>query len=388
MNIEDLYNGKVDILVYKNAKEDLIEELGQLEKQDLHGTFKVPVGANNEERVALRQEDHLMWHNDRMYLKDVHPFVGLYCREAEEGSSGTMFCDMKKAWASLPQDLQEKVKAEGDVEFSLRNYFDRARYPYDLEKSSHARLLRLKSKCMNNIYRNDKFGEYAFFSPVYTSSEYLEELTSLLFKPEFCWTHNWEAGDLVLWNNLTLSHRRDGTPRSVRRNLVRYAFNKKQDVNHFYYNLDIEYDEAKLLEEVKALELKPFKMPKAKNPWFQSNDKFLVNRPEKEGEIGRLAALLEEKTGAEVNPIVFLLKAGEGMPTHKDPASLGCTVNLKLEGNAPITFENLGDVHYKFAVLNTVGEEHLVKVDESDRLMLKFNMVGKSYAECRDALQK
>ena len=384
MNIQDLYDGKVDYLIIKNATEDTMEELGQLQKQDLHGTFKVPVGANNEERVALRQEDHLMWHNDRMYFKDVHPFVGLYCREAEEGSSGTMFCDMKKAWASLPQDLQEKVKAEGEVEFSLRNYFDRARYPYDLEKSSHARLLRLKSKCMNSIYRNDKFGEYAFFSPVYTSSEYLEELSELLFKPEFCFTHNWEAGDLVVWNNLTLSHRRDGTPRKVRRNLVRYAFDRKAIESDYITHLHVPHNKYSIYAQSQTLDFKPFEVKRApEGNWFKKADTWLYTEiKDPTGPIGSLASKIKDMFG-DFRLYIFDQEAGTDVPVHKDLSP--CAVILQLsDAHGPISFEDYGDIDYEFALVNT-QKDHYVKAHPTNRRILKF-CFKKDYKECLQAM--
>ena len=385
MRIQDLYDGKVDYLIIKNATEDTIEELGQLQKQDLHGTFKVPVGANNEERVALRQEDHLMWHNDRMYFKDVHPFVGLYCREAEEGSSGTMFCDMKRAWASLPQDLQEKVKAEGEVEFSLRNYFDRARYPYDLEKSSHARLLRLKSKCMNTIYRSDKFGEYAFFSPVYTSSEYLDELSELLFKPEFCFTHQWEAGDLVVWNNLTLSHRRDGTPRNVRRNLVRYAFDKKPVESDYITHLDLNYSKGQLNKQSATFDYKPFEVKRApEGNWFRKAETWLYTElKDFDGPIREVANQVEKLFGTDYRLYIFNQEAGTDVPVHKDLSPCAVIIQLS-DTHGPITFEEFGDIDYEAALVNT-QKDHLVKPHPTHRIILKFCM-KKDYETCLQAM--
>lgn len=115
------------------------------------------------------------------------------------------------------------------VEFSLSNFFKRARYPYDVQSKAELRWLQMKRKCKNTIYKNDEYGEYAYFSPLYISSKYFDELNKLLFKPEFIIEHQWEDGDLVIWNNYTLSHRRDGTPRHIVRDLVRYAFHRHGD---------------------------------------------------------------------------------------------------------------------------------------------------------------
>ena len=43
---------------------------------------------------------------------------------------------------------------------------------------------------------------------------------------ENIYIHNWSVGDLVIWNNMTVSHKRDHTPSHVKRRLMRYAFHK------------------------------------------------------------------------------------------------------------------------------------------------------------------
>ena len=69
------------------------------------------------------------------------------------------------------------------------------------------------------MYRNDKFGEYLFYSPYYTNIEYLNDV----FQEQYVYKHYWSNRDLVIWNNMTLSHRRDDTPQHIKRRLVRYA---------------------------------------------------------------------------------------------------------------------------------------------------------------------
>ena len=220
------YNGEIEAIIIKNSTADTMKELGTLESQDLHGTYEVPIGANqaSEKKQVLRQEEDQPWHNDRMYYKDIHPFCGLRAIQVEEGAGDTYFCDMRAAWDSLPEELKQNVRDEGEVPFSLANFFKRARYPYDVQSKAELRWLQMKRKCMNTICKEDQYGEYAYFSPLYVESKYYDELNELLFKDEFIYKHTWSDNDLVIWNNYTLSHKRDGTPRHIVRDLVRYAF--------------------------------------------------------------------------------------------------------------------------------------------------------------------
>lgn len=222
--IRDFYNGKIQVLIIKNANEELIRYIGELEEQDLYGKKEVPIGTDNKKEDHVWQEEDMMWHNDRAYLDSIHPFVGLYCKQADEGSSPTYFCDSITAWKKLDDELKQKVIDEGSVEFSVRNYFERSKYPHDFRSEVYKRAFLMKSRSKQSIYRNDQFGEYLFFSPAYAGTDYYEELNKIFEDEENIHVHNWSAGDLVIWNNMTVSHKRDHTPSHVKRRLMRYAF--------------------------------------------------------------------------------------------------------------------------------------------------------------------
>jgi len=226
-DINDLYSGNVHLLIVKNASETDIEKFGDLENQDLYGKKRVPVGtddAKTEEHVWQTYE--MLWHSDRAYLPDVHPFVGLYCKVADIGSSPTYFCDNFKAWQNLSDNLKAKIKEENPVHFSIRTYFERTTYPHTFRSAAYERLFKIKSKAYHNLYRNDIWGEYLFYSQGYAKTKYFEELNEEAFIDENCFSHIWEPGDLLVFNNLTYSHRRDNTDEKIRRRLMRYAFRK------------------------------------------------------------------------------------------------------------------------------------------------------------------
>lgn len=321
-----------------------------------------------------------------MYFTDVHPYVGLRCRIVEKGASPTYFCDMKAAWAGLPEDLKEKVKEEGIVDYSLKNFFDRARYPYDVQKPSELRYLRMTRKCKGSIYRNDKFGEYAYFSPLYTSSKYYDELCELLFQDKYIYEHEWNTGDLAIWNNITLSHMRKGTPRTIVRNLVRYAFHEPKQNEDYLTHLPIKYDKDQLIKEAKALDYKPFEVKRApKDSWFRYAPTWLRSEiKEPTGEILDVVNQVKDLFKLEDKDFTlntFDQKANTSVPAHKDISP--CAIIIILADNySPISFTDHGDINYQCALLNT-QEEHSVKSYIENRLTLKFSIQTKSYEEMR-----
>jgi taurine dioxygenase len=49
------------------------------------------------------------------------------------------------------------------------------------------------------------------------SERLLDALWAHVEQPAFCWTHQWRAGDLVIWDNRCTMHRRDPFDPSSRR---------------------------------------------------------------------------------------------------------------------------------------------------------------------------
>ena len=385
--LKKFYSGEIDLLILEDTDTTTIDDFGELEAQDLYGTHAVPIGAHSEQKVALRQEEDQLWHNDRMYFKDIHPYVGLRCNKVDKGASPTYFCDMHAAWDSLPEDLKQNVRDEGEVDFSLANFFKRARYPYDVQKPAELRYLRITRKCKNTICKEDSRGEYAYFSPAYTSSKYYDELNELLFQDKFIYAHEWKDNDLVVWNNKTISHMRKGTPRHIVRNLVRYAFHESKQSVEYLTHLPLEYDRDILLQEVNELEYKPFEIKRApKDSFFRYAESWLRGRVRTMKDDGQISSVvnqvkdlldLEDK---DFSLSGFIQKANTSVPEHKDLSP--CAVLIMLSKNAaPITFAQHGDMNYQCALVNTQAA-HSVKSYVEDRIVLKFSIQHKNYHDC------
>tara|TARA_B100000282_G_C31689471_1_gene470791 strand:- start:40 stop:741 length:702 start_codon:yes stop_codon:yes gene_type:complete len=217
-SINSLSWGDTDIIICTDVDKDKIKEFGKLLKQDLSNSKEVGIG-NDDIGYNLQKID-MAWHNDSSHLKNTHWFAALYGVEIEEGSSPTYFCNMKSVWRDLSEDVKTKVKNEGEVEFSVRNYYDKGTWPFfDFESEKQEKTYLRFARTKKSMYRNDKFGEYLFYSPYYTNIEYLNDV----FQEQYVYKHHWSNRDLVIWNNMTLSHRRDDTPQHIKRRLVRYA---------------------------------------------------------------------------------------------------------------------------------------------------------------------
>lgn len=219
--ISDLSSGKIDLCILSNVNKDTIKQFGELLEQDLSAQKEVGIG--NDDVEYNLQKIEMGWHNDSSHLNNTHKFGGLYGVQIEEGSSPTYFCNMKSVWRDLPEPVKQKVKDEGEVTFSVQNYYDRAVWPFfNFDSEKQEKVYLRFAKAQKSLYRNDEFGEYLFYSPFYSPVDCLD---NDVFQEKYIYTHHWKDRDLVVWNNYTMSHKRDDTPQHIKRRLVRYAIN-------------------------------------------------------------------------------------------------------------------------------------------------------------------
>ena len=106
--INDLHSGVVSLYVIDDANEDTVELFGNLLDQDMYGRKRVTIGHDDEHGKRLNHAHDMLWHQDRAYSKDCHPYVGLYCIRADKGSSPTWFADMQDA--TIKVQLSSKIK--------------------------------------------------------------------------------------------------------------------------------------------------------------------------------------------------------------------------------------------------------------------------------------
>ena len=78
----------------------------------------------------------------------------------------------------------------------------------------------MRSKSYHDIVQDG----YFYFSEAYTVTEREEELAEHCFQDKYITTHEYSVGDLLLYDNKRLVHRRDGT-KNGKKKLLRFALN-------------------------------------------------------------------------------------------------------------------------------------------------------------------
>ncbi|MED5572640.1 MAG: TauD/TfdA family dioxygenase [Pseudomonadota bacterium] len=176
---------------------------------------------------ALGNAD-VKWHTDSSFF-DIPPAGGLLraIEVPEDGSGATSFLNLYSAYESLADEL--KAKIEGCFCNHSANYDSSGRpYPYaetgDPTKSPGARhpLVRTHPetgrKC---LFLGRRLDAWIVGLPIDESEELLDAIWAHATADRFKWTHEWRNGDMVMWDNRCVMHRRDAFDPSLRRHMQR-----------------------------------------------------------------------------------------------------------------------------------------------------------------------
>jgi taurine dioxygenase len=166
-----------------------------------------------------------VWHADMTYV-DVPPkAAALYSLEVpQNGGGNTYFADMFAAYEALPATLKETIKGKVAVHDASRNSAGLLRKGYaevtDVRETKGARhpLVRTDPQTGRKaMFLGRRPNSYVIGMSVADSEKLLDELWAHATQSLFAMSHKWKVGDLLMWNNLSVLHRRDPFDANLRR---------------------------------------------------------------------------------------------------------------------------------------------------------------------------
>jgi len=165
-----------------------------------------------------------VWHADMTYI-DVPPKAAvLYALEVPPGQGNTYFADMFAAYAALPADLKQAIAGKVAVHDASRNSAGLLRKGYkevnDPRETVGARhpLVRTDPQTGRKaLFLGRRPNSYIVGMELADSDALLDTLWAHVAKPRFAMCHEWQVGDLLMWNNLSVLHRRDPFDSNARR---------------------------------------------------------------------------------------------------------------------------------------------------------------------------
>ena len=166
----------------------------------------------------------LVWHTDMSYNPLPPRASLLYALEVPPDGGNTGFLNMYEAYETLPAELQRAVEGKNCIHDSsrnsageLRNGFQRTLDVRQTPGAVHP-LVRLHPVTKRKaLFLGRRPGAYIHGLAVEESEKLLDAVWAHATPERFAWSQKWRAGDLVLWDNRCVMHRRDAFDEGLRR---------------------------------------------------------------------------------------------------------------------------------------------------------------------------
>ena len=180
----------------------------------------------NGKPIGNLGDGEAVWHADMTYV-DVPPKAALlHALEVPppEAGGNTHFANMFAAYEALPPDLKRAAEGKIAVHDASRNSAGMLRKGYsevtDVRQTvgAHHPLVRIDPKTGRRaLFLGRRPNAYVLGLTVPESEALLDALWDHATQPRFAMCHEWRIGDLLMWNNLSVLHRRDPFDSKTRR---------------------------------------------------------------------------------------------------------------------------------------------------------------------------
>ncbi|MGZ5091455.1 MAG: TauD/TfdA dioxygenase family protein [Burkholderiales bacterium] len=178
------------------------------------------------------QDAGRFWHSDLSYKKEPSMLSALYALEVPikdaRALGDTSFASTTAAYDALPEETKRRISGLRNVH-SYRYYREKNVEAQKQEQARGGRVIQehvlseeqLKSvpdvetpvvrthpvTKRKGLFVNEAHTSHIVGMTPAESEQLLSELYRHIIKPEFVYTHKWQAGDLLMWDNASVQHK-------------------------------------------------------------------------------------------------------------------------------------------------------------------------------------
>jgi taurine dioxygenase len=181
-----------------------------------------------------------VWHADMTYVDMPPKAAMLHSLEVPppEAGGNTYFANMFSAYDALSADLKKAAAGKIAVHDASTNSAGMLRKGYeqvtDVRQTvgAHHPLIRTEPLSGRKaLFLGRRPNAYVIGMDVDESGALLDALWEHATQPRFTLCHRWKVGDLLMWNNLSVLHRRDPFDPKTRRVMHRSQIKGNERIN-------------------------------------------------------------------------------------------------------------------------------------------------------------
>ena len=164
------------------------------------------------------------WHTDMSYIEHPPTASILYAVETPPSGGDTHYCDMVAALKALPPALAKRARetrlkhdAAHDSVGKLRPGQSHSPHPMAAPGAVHAMVRQHPENDTEALFLGRRRNACVDGLPLAESEALLDEIWSCVALPGATWTQQWQPGDVVIWDNRSVMHRRAAFDSTARR---------------------------------------------------------------------------------------------------------------------------------------------------------------------------
>jgi taurine dioxygenase len=169
-----------------------------------------------------------VWHTDMSYNEVTPSAALLYAIEVTKAGGETGFLDMYRAYETLPADLAAAIAgrrikhdASRNSAGELRKGYANVSDPREAPGALHPIVVRHPVTQRAALYLGRRPLSYIVGLPLDESEALLDRLWAHATQEEYAWFQKWRVGDLLIWDNRCVMHKRTAFDPAERRYLLR-----------------------------------------------------------------------------------------------------------------------------------------------------------------------
>jgi len=168
------------------------------------------------------------WHSDMTYKEVIPPASILYAIEIPRTGGETLFANQYAALECMPAELKARIRdisikhdASHNSIGELRRGFHELPDPRQVEGAVHPIIRFHPETGREALFLGRRDYAYMAGLSLEDSEALLDETWQYAARPENTWTQTWQVGDVVIWDNRCILHRRTGFDDNERRLMKR-----------------------------------------------------------------------------------------------------------------------------------------------------------------------
>jgi taurine dioxygenase len=182
---------------------------------------------SNTRPEGVAREGSLLKHQDFCFYETLLPGLSLYAEEVPQVGGATVFASTQLAYQRLPDDLKQRIASlHARHVYDYRNDYGTQRFRIasspGAPTATHPMVLTHPETGRPLLFVNELMTDSIVELDERDGEALLEELWSYLDDDAVRYEHEWQVGDLIVWDNLSLQHGRRDFPVGQRRSLRRF----------------------------------------------------------------------------------------------------------------------------------------------------------------------